>query len=371
MQYVYRPLRALVVLALLALAGCATLRVPEVPRRPSAEVRAELVALMPASVADRDGWAADIDTAFAAQNIEASTANLCATLSVIAQESTYQAAPTVPGLPRIARAEIERRAQAAHIPGALLDRALGLTSSNGETYDARLDAVRTEQDLNDLFEDFMGRVPLGRSLFGGLNPVHTGGPMQVAIDFAEAHGENYPYGDGESVRTRVFSRRGGLYYGIAHLLGYAVDYPSPLYRFADYNAGWYASRNAAFQRAVSRLTGTELALDGDLVYYSGFKISQTERASKSLRERLDMSEGAIRRDLAAGNTPDFDRTTLYRRLYRLADAQAGERVARQILPGIKLESPKITRDLTTAWFAQRVQSRWEDCMARAQTLGPR
>ncbi|WP_353109380.1 DUF1615 domain-containing protein [Salinisphaera dokdonensis] len=364
----YRPVRALAVVALLGLAGCASLRTPETPRRPAADVRAELIALMPASVADRAGWAADIETAFAAQNIEASSANLCATLAVIEQESTYRADPAVPGLSRIAREEIERRASAAHIPGFLLDKALSLRSSNGQTYDTRLDAVRTERELSDLFEDFIRKVPLGGSLFGGLNPVHTGGPMQVAIDFAEDHAEDYPYDDATSVRDEVFSRRGGLYFGIGHLLGYEVDYPSPLYRFADFNAGWYASRNAAFQRAVNQLAGTDLALDGDLIAYGAFSISQTERATKSLAGQLDMGEGPIRRDLTEGSTPDFPDTTLYRRLYALADEQAGERVARAILPGIKLESPKITRDLTTAWFAERVQSRWEDCMSRA---GPR
>src|SRR3546814_10352807 len=43
------------------------------------------------------------------------------------------------------------------------------------------------------FEDFIGMVPMGRQLFGGLNPVHTGGPMQVSIAFAEAHAQDYPY----------------------------------------------------------------------------------------------------------------------------------------------------------------------------------
>ncbi|MES1926027.1 DUF1615 domain-containing protein [Salinisphaera sp. T31B1] len=360
-----RAARTVVVLSALWLAGCATLRTPEVPRRPADEVRAELVSLMPASVADRAGWAADIETAFAAQNIEASTPNLCATLAVIAQESSYRADPVVPGLPRIARGEIERRARAAHIPDFLLDKALGLESSDGRTYDERLDTVRTEHDLSDLFEDFIDRVPLGSTLFGGFNPVHTGGPMQVAIDFAEQHGEDYPYDDAQSVREEVFSRRGGLYFGIAHLLGYEVDYPSPLYRFADYNAGWYASRNAAFQRAVSQLSGTDLALDGDLIAYGAFSISNTERATKSLRDRLDMDEGPIRRDLTEGHGPDFDRTRLYKRVYALADEAAGAPVERVILPGIELESPKITRNLTTAWFAQRVYARWQACMQRA------
>ncbi|MEE7565503.1 DUF1615 family protein, partial [Xanthomonas sp. Kuri4-3] len=37
---------------------------------------------------------------------------------------------------------------------------------------------------------------------------------------------------------------------------------------------------------------------------------------------------------------------------------------RAVPPGIRLESPKITRTLTTAWFAQRVEERWRRCMAK-------
>ncbi|MEG3194254.1 DUF1615 family protein, partial [Lysobacter sp. D1-1-M9] len=110
-----------------------------------------------------------------------------------------------------------------------------------------------------------GKVPLGGRLFDGFNPVETGGPMQVSIPFAEANADRYPYPVHASIRHEVFTRRGGMYFGIAHLLGYQTPYTRKVHRFADFNAGWYASRNAAFQNAVAVATGRELALDGDLL----------------------------------------------------------------------------------------------------------
>ena len=63
------------------------------------------------------------------------------------------------------------------------------------------------------------------------------------ITFAEAHAKEhaYPYALQESVRHEVFTRRGGLYFGAAHLLGYAAPYERMLYRFADFNAGRYSN----------------------------------------------------------------------------------------------------------------------------------
>ncbi|EPU2698348.1 DUF1615 family protein, partial [Escherichia coli] len=45
-----------------------------------------------------------------------------------------------------------------------------------------------------------------------------------------------------------------------------------------------------------------------------------------------------------------------------AEAKTGKSLPREMLPGIQLESPKITRNLTTAWFAKRVDERRARCM---------
>lgn len=138
--------RLLVTLAaLLVLAGCAGQRSQEpVPRAP-AEVKAEIVRLMPAKVPDRQGWATDIYAAFAAQNISPTTQNLCSVLAVAEQESTFQVDPTVPGLGKIARDEIDRRAAKVHIPGLLVSAALQVRSTSGKTYSERLNAARSEK----------------------------------------------------------------------------------------------------------------------------------------------------------------------------------------------------------------------------------
>ena len=134
-----------------------------------------------------------------------------------------------------------------HIPVFLVHTALKITSPNGKSYSERLDTVKTEKQLSAIFDDFINMVPMGQKLFGSLNPVHTGGPMQVSIAFAEKHTDGYPWKIDGTVRREVFSLRGGLWFGTYHLLNYPANYDEPLYRFADFNAGWYASRNAAFR----------------------------------------------------------------------------------------------------------------------------
>ncbi len=350
-------------MALALLQGCAGRREEE-PEADPAKVRAQLMRLLPAQAKDREGWARDIQVAFEAQRIAPSKRNLCAVLAVTEQESTFNADPQVPGLGRIARAEIDRRAARLHIPKLLVDAALKTPSGNGQSYQQRLLAVRSEKQLSALYDEFIARLPLGKTLLDGLNPVHTGGPMQVSIDFAEKHAKDYPYTYDGTIRQEVFSRRGGMYFGIAHLLGYPVHYERQLYRFADFNAGWYASRNAAFQAALSKVTGAALALDGDLVAPGSIMPGSTEQAARKLGVKLGLRNTQIRNQLELGDSLAFEDSKLYSGVFALADAAAGKPLPRAVLPGIELKSPKITRKLTTAWFAGRVDERYERCMNR-------
>ncbi|MGE0313706.1 MAG: DUF1615 domain-containing protein [Lautropia sp.] len=361
---------ARVAVACIVVAGCANDGTVRTVETPPGVVQARIVALLPPTIRDRDGWASDIRTAFAALKLAPEASALCAAIAVTEQESGFVADPPVPGLPKIARAEIDRRAARIGVPAIAVDVALGLSSSAGGTYGERLARVKTERELSELFEDFIGMVPLGARLLAGHNPVRTGGPMQVSIAFAEQHATRrpWPYGEAASIRREVFTRRGGMYFGIAHLLDYPADYPQMKYRFADFNAGHWSSRNAAFQQAVAGLSGVKLALDGDLIRPGSSPRDppgQTEVAVRGLGERLGMDDARIREDLARGEGPDFDRTELHRRVFALADARAGRAVPRAVLPALDLKSPKITRKLTTAWFAERVDARYQRCLARA------
>jgi len=365
--------RCVAIFVAVALSGCATNSPPGAPEHAhltAAEGRALVARLLPAGTADRAGWATDIFAAITALDIAPTADNACAIIAIAEQESGLRVDPPVPGLARIAWKEIEARRERAGVPKIVLDAALALPSSNGKRYSERIDAVGTEGQLSGIYDDLIGRVPFGRALFAERNPVRTGGPMQVAVAFAEAQAEAapYPYPISGSVRDEVFTRRGGVYFGTAHLLGYRASYGRYLYRFADYNAGRYASRNAAFQRAVSEVSGIPLALDGDLLRYDGGKpsseLGNTEIAVRVLAPRLGMSEAEIRRDLALGKEEAFEHSRLDARVFALADEMARKREPRAIVPTIVLSSPKITRRLTTDWFAHRVDERFRACLAR-------
>jgi hypothetical protein len=366
--------RCLLLTAAALFAGCASnepVRVPPTRTVSASEARALVERVLPATVSDRKGWAIDIYAPMAALDLPPTADNVCAVIAVTEQETGFRVDPAVPGLSKIARSEIEKQRERTGVPRLVLHAALLLPSSDGRSYSERLDAVRTERQLSDLFEDFTDMVPLGKTVLANRNPVRTAGPMQVSVAFSENHAANrtYPYPVSGTIRHEVFTRRGGMYFGIAHLLDYPASYASHRYRFADFNAGWYASRNAAFQSAVTLVSGIPLELDGDLLRYEHGQPSadpaSTERAVRTLAGRLDMTHAQIRRDLELGKTQRFEHTRLYRRVFALADELSGRPPPRAVLPQLVLQSPKITRRLTTAWFATRVESRYRTCLERA------
>jgi flavodoxin len=107
----------------------------------------------------------------------------------------------------------------------------------------------------------------------------------------------------------------------------------------------------------------KLALDGDLIAYGSSAAGKTEMAVRKLAGKLGMGDSEIRHQLEQSDSQSFEKTKLYQRVYALAEQKSGKALPREMLPGIQLESPKITRNLTTAWFAKRVDDRRARCMA--------
>ena len=66
------------------------------------------------------------------------------------------------------------------------------TSPNGKSYKARIDSLRTEREMNDLFEDMAREASKLGLPMNMKNPIRTGGPMQVSVEFADGHVKVWP-----------------------------------------------------------------------------------------------------------------------------------------------------------------------------------
>ena len=108
-------------------------------------------------------------------------------------------------------------------------------------------------------------------------------------------------------------------------------------------------------------TGRSLDLDGDLIAGASAAPGQTEQAARSLAAALGMDDRTIRAELERSDSEDFDRSPLRAKVFALAEARSGRAQAPAVLPRIVLKSPKITRRLTTEWFARRVDERFKRC----------
>ncbi|MBK7864108.1 MAG: DUF1615 family protein [Archangiaceae bacterium] len=337
--------------------------------RPDAEPRlevSEISARLPSKVADREGWSRDLEHAFELDRLPVDLEHVCSVIAVVDQESGFQANPVVPNLAAIARKEIEAKARAygplAHpvLTSVLSEKAPGAKL----TFDQRLSAVRTEADLDRLYRDLIDeevrRFPPAVVVAGKLrdkNPITTAGSMQVSVRFAEEHARRIDR-DPDGVRDELYTRQGGLLYGAARLFAGAAEQES-LYRFADYNAGEFSSRNAAFQEQLGQLTGSKLALDGDLLAYAPYR-----EDTESMRA-LNKLDPALARDARLEKSARFEDTTAWRTVKTAWEKKYGRPAPYARLPEVKLKSPKLSRELSTAWFARAVQRRYDDCLKRS------
>jgi hypothetical protein len=75
---------------------------------------------------------------------------------------------------------------------------------------------------------------------------------------------------------------------------------------------------------------------------------------------LGLDEREIRRDLEREKVREFEETDLYRKVFELADERGP--APRAVVPDIRLQSVKISRKLTTDWYARRVDDRYRRCL---------
>jgi Protein of unknown function (DUF1615) len=339
------------------------------------------------NVTDPQGWAIDLLDVLRNQSMPASRENICSAIAVISQESGFVADPSVPGLGGLAEKTLQTKLGRIPILGRVALNFLETSPSLGESYMSRIRAAKTERDLDmtyrSIVDDAGKRSSLSLLVQSGLlnqmiedrNDINTIGSMQVSVRFALAKAREGRYlpmnlADVYAVRDDLYTRHGGMHYGVMQLLGYDSGYNRKIFRFADYNAGRYASRNAAFQKIISILSKTKLATDGDLLLYNKdqqalTKISSTETALRAVIRKfsLGIDDKKLRADLLKEKSADFPATQTYLQLRELFARGSKQNVAFAEIPSIELNSPKIRRHMTTQNFAESVDKRYQKCVA--------
>lgn len=351
-----------------------------------------LIGLARPSLKDPAGWATDILWSLEFSGIPHTPENACALIATVDQESNFKANPPVEGLGRRSLAALHARLQGSDFKSLVLRSLFAVDPSIKKNLVSRLRRARTERDIDIAYRKLIGEILTVETIIQldseyGLgaaeylesqNEITTIGSMQVSVVSALEHERRYLarplyLEDIYRVRDYLYTRRGGLLAGTRQLLGYNSGYTQKLHRFADYNAGRYSSRNAAFQWVVSQLDGSSLVLDGDLLAYRGQVVStaksQTELAIMRIDRKLELrlGERRIRRDLSLEKSFDFTGTETFEKISESYQAGYGHVPPFARVPQIDLESVKLDRPLTTEWFARRVEGRYRRCMRRVRS----
>ena len=368
------------------LAGCA--HTPEPPPLPPPRpvTQDEVARAITDKVKDRDGWADDILVAIRRTGKEPTAERACAVIAVIGQESSFVPDPAVPELPRIVQDGLnDKLAPLGPLAAPALAAVLqGKAPGSSSTFGERIDGLKTERDLDRLFSDiaaaYRAQAPgtfavasalsllLGKGSFEDRNPVTTAGSMQVKVSFARDLGGSEGKDDAE-IRELLYTRGGGVRFGTARLIGYPASYDDVTFRFADYNAGVYASRNAAFQAMLGDVTGVALVSDGDLLAWDqdgDVKDLETNtlRALRAFGAAHGLSSWTINGDAKKEKSAAFEQTKTWQAVRDAWEKKTGKPASYARIPDVALSSPKLRAPRTTAWFAASVRKRYDACRAR-------
>lgn len=353
---------------------------------PPALSKGEALRKLPPATRDKDAWTDAILGALSVIDKDPTAERVCAVVAVIEQESGFQANPTVKNLPKIVRAELAAKfsrlgplAEPA-VAAILKTRQPGTT----ETFGQRIDKLRTEQDLDRFFRDLVSRLrdrfpgsimlasavskAMGKGWLDDLNPVTTAGSMQVKVSFAKEV-DGFKGLEDDMQRDLLYTIVGGVRAGTARLLQYEASYDDVIYRFADYNAGVYASRNAAFQVMLGSLTGIKLVPDGDLLAYdqdggpSGEE-SQSLKAMRAFARAHDLSDWSVHRGANTEKEDDFESSTMWEEVREAYGKKTGKPPVYARIPAVAITSPKLAGPRSTEWFAKNVKRRYTACRAR-------
>ena len=113
----------------------------------------------------------------------------------------------------------------------------------------------------------------------------------------------------------------------------------------------------------------DLATDGDLLVYDDAgrgTDGQTMGTLLAWRAMYGegMSERALRRDVAKEKRLAFEQTETWDRVRRSYEERTRQVANYARIPDLALDSPKMTKPRTTAWFAESVERRFRECLKR-------
>jgi len=347
---------------------------------------ARLVRAAEKGVSDPKGWAFDLLDVLQLHGLPQSRENVCAAIAIIDQESSFNADPVVPGLGKLSETALREKLAKVPIGGTIALKWLANTPDPQTSFMTRIRNAKSERDLDLAYRalvdygsrsaslDAVVRFGLFNTLIEDKNEIDTAGSMQVSVKFALDMARQRRWlpmtlDDVYGVRDQLYTRHGGMYYGVKQLLGYDTGYNQKIFRFADFNAGRFASRNAAFQHVVAKLSGQKLAVDGDLLSYSKDGnvrkiVTSSEKAIRlaSQKHNLGLSDADIRKDLLQEKNADFVKTRVFTALRERYASMTKSAAAFARLPDIALNSPKLKRSFTTRRFAESVNARYQACM---------